>query len=58
MKTKHSTEKAAREEARKHGENYVQIIESNGSFYVESGDEMDMIRSWERVVFLGDGKDA
>lgn len=58
MKAKHASESAARADARKHGEHYVQIVESNGSFYVESDDDMSMVRSWERLVFIGDGKDA
>lgn len=58
MKAKHTTEKAARADARKCGDHYTQIVESNGSFYVESDDDVSMVRNWERTVFRGDGKDA
>lgn len=69
MQTKHTTEDAAREAARKLGRETVQIVESkneglkdNGPwiYYLESGLDLEngMIRSWERLVYSGKGASA
>ena len=37
---------------------HVVIIQSQGQFYVETGDGSTFIRSWEREVYSGLGKNA
>ncbi len=65
--TKHETEAQAREAARKLGGEQCQIVQSKEAgprmpgpwvFYLESGDETSMVRSWERRAYDGPGKDA
>lgn len=66
MQSKHISEIAAREAAFKFGNQQVTIIESKADgysdpgpwvFYVESGQPI-MVRSWEREVYSGKGRDA
>jgi len=69
MQTKHDTEIAAREAARKLGNAHVQIVESRHMpaegrhnpatvYYVEGDDCSLMIRNWERLVYSGKGRAA
>lgn len=56
MQTKHDTESAAREAARKLGKTHVTIIESRDAYYVET--DAGIIRSFERVAYEGEGRKA
>lgn len=63
MHTKHTTENAAREAARKLGNVGVQIVLSKDQhdrpmYFVERHEEASMIRNWERLVYSGLGKNC
>jgi hypothetical protein len=53
------TEQIARERAaRDFTVRRVVIIESGGQYYVEPEDQIGMLRSWEREVYAGLGRNA
>lgn len=69
MQTKHTSEIAARKAARALGNTIVQIVASFQNpkegrhdpmtfFYLESDNDMSMIRNWEKLVYSGKGGGA
>ena len=58
MWSNHPNEAEAREEARKRGPVHVQITQSMGEYYVESDDDIGMVRAHERLVYSGLGSKA
>lgn len=65
MQLKYDTEPEARHDARNLRDNFCQIVESwpagsdaPSTFYLESGDDVAMIRPGERLVFQGPGRKA
>lgn len=55
MQLKFHSEYAAIEAAKKIN-GIVQIVESNGEFFVEDENDSSIIRNWERLVYSGEGK--